>query len=422
MESAHKSRLYYGWYVLAASFVILFFNSGARYSFGVLFKPMVADLGWNRGSMSFAFFLNMTLFALSNVVMGRFYDRYGPKWVIVVSTLLMSAGYSLISVIGSLWEFYLYYGVLAAVGTGGGAVPLMSVLISKWFERWRGLAISLTLSGSCLGHFVMIPAVTGFTLLFGWRSSYFFMGLVMFVVNLSLVLLVIGRKPGALSQHAPVMKREGAIGDHDRVVLKSRPQDLSFKEAARTSSFWLFAAVMFICGSGDFLVSTHLIPFATDQGISPVAAGNMLAWLGFTSLLGVLIAGPASDLVGNKIPLALTFLLRVLSYILILKYQSVTSFYVFSLVFGLTFLTTAPLSTTLLGRIYGFSNIGLLAGFVNTLHHLGGGLWAYLGGWAFDRTGSYHLIFVASAVLAAVALICTILITEKSHERFQTTA
>jgi MFS family permease len=417
MEYPKTSRLYYGWFVLAASFLILFFNSGARYSFGVLFKPMVADLGWNRGPISFAFFLNMTLFALSNVVVGKFYDRYGPKWVIIISTLLISAGYSLISVTSSLWEFYVYYGVLAAIGTGGVSIPLMSVLISKWFDKWRGLAISLTLSGSCLGHFVMIPAITAFTLHLGWRSSYFAMGLVMFIVNLSVVLLVIGRKTEPLSQN--VMTPGGTIGDRDRVALKSRSEGLSFKEAARTSSFWLFAAVMFICGSGDFLVSTHLIPFATDQGISPVVAGNMLAWLGFTSLLGVLIAGPASDLVGNKIPLALTFLLRLASYILILKYQSLTSFYVFSLVFGLTFMTIAPLSATLIGRIYGFSNIGLLAGFVNTLHHLGGGLWAYLGGWAFDRTGSYHLIFSASAVLAAVAVICSILISEKPHQRIE---
>jgi MFS family permease len=359
----------------------------------------------------------MTVYALSSIAVGRFYDRYGPKWLIILSTLFIGAGYSLISVIGSLWEFYLYYGFFAAIGMGGTSVPLLAVLISRWFEKWRGLAISLTLSGSCLGHFVMIPAITFFTLHFGWRSSYLAMGSVMFIVNLFMVLLVIGRAPGSSSQDLLGKRGEGKLRGQGRVVLRSQPQDLSFKEAARTSSFWLFAAVMFICGSGDFLVSTHLIPFATDQGISPIVAGNMLAWLGFTSFVGVLLAGPASDLVGNRIPLMLTFLLRVLSYILILKFRTVTSFYIFALVFGLTFLTTAPLSTTLLGRIYGFSNIGLISGFINTLHHLGGGLWAYLGGWAFDRTGSYLLIFVVSAVLASVALICTVFISERSHQR-----
>jgi MFS family permease len=104
------SNVFYGWYILASSFVILFFNSGARFSFEVLFKPMITEFGWNRSSISLAFFLNMTLFALSLTVVGRFYDRYGPKWVIVISTIFLSGGYALISRINSLWEFFAYYG------------------------------------------------------------------------------------------------------------------------------------------------------------------------------------------------------------------------------------------------------------------------------------------------------------------------
>ena len=88
--------------MLASSFTILFFNSGARYSFGVAFKPMIAEFGWSRGSISFAFFLNMTLFAISLIAVGKFYDRYGPKWVLTLSTVFVSAGYALISLINSL--------------------------------------------------------------------------------------------------------------------------------------------------------------------------------------------------------------------------------------------------------------------------------------------------------------------------------
>jgi len=413
-EANSSGHLYRGWYIMASSFAILFFNSGARSSFGVLFKPMIAEFGWNRGSVSFAFFLNMIFLALSIIVSGKLYDRYGPKWVIAISTVFISSGYILISFIHSLWQFHICYGFLAAVGTGGTSVPLFAALMSKWFTKWRGFTISLALSGTCLGQFVLIPLFNFFALRYGWRASYLFIGSIMFVVNMILTLLVIKKDPDDLSQNlygnqddAKMMKTEGVL------------EDLGLRDAMRTGSFWFFTLAMFICGSGDFLVSTHLVPFVTDQGISATTGSNMLAWYGLMGLAGILIAGPVSDLVGNKIPIAFTFLVRFLSFILILYDQSLTSSYIFALSFGFTFLITAPLSTTLVGRIYGFLHIGLITGFINTIHFLGGGFWTYLGGLIFDQTGSYRLAFILSAIMALVAFLSSLLIREKRALRSQ---
>ena len=410
-----RSKIHYAWYVLAACFAILFFNSGARYSFGVMFKPMIVEFGWSRGSISFAFFLNSALWALSLVFVGRVYDRFGPRWVIIVGTVFISAGYALISLIDSLWQFYICYGILVAIGMGGTAVPLMAALMSKWFVRWRGLAISLALSGNCLGQFALVPLFTLFALKYGWRVSYLSIGLIMFAVNVTMALLVIKGNPGDLGKepfgYPGGVERKGGDQNSSGEVFK----DLSLKEAMRTYSFWLFLIAMFICGSGDFLVTTHLIPYVTDHGISPTTAGNMLAWFGLMALGGILIAGPASDLIGNKIPLALTFLMRFLSFLLILNYQTTVSFYIFSLTFGFTYLITGTLIPTTLGRLYGFLQIGLLSGFVTAAHHLGGGFWAYMGGFIFDRTGSYQLAFILSALMALIAFFCCIFLKEKRH-------
>jgi len=415
-----KSNLFYGWYILAASFVILFFNSGARFSFGVMFKPMIAEFGWDRSSISLAFFLNMTLYALSLTIVGRFYDRCGPKWVIVISTILLSAGYTLISLVSSLWQFFVYYGILAAIGLGGTSVPLIAALVSKWFEKWRGLAISLALSGNSLGHFALVPLFTIFALRYGWRASYFYIGLIMLVVNITLVLLVIKGDPDDLGQRPFGCQGRGELhGEEAQISPIENPRDLSLREAMRTGSFWLFLIVMFICGTGDFFVTTHLIPFVTDYGISPTTAGNMLAWYGLMSLAGVMVAGPASDLIGNKIPIALTFLLRFLSFLLILKYQNLASFYVFALTFGFTHLITAPLTPTLIGKLYGFSHVGLISGFITTVHHSAGGFWAYMGGLIFDETGSYRLVFILSAIMALAAIFSSILILERKHQAIQ---
>ena len=408
-------RLFYGWFILASCFAILFFNSGARYSFGVAFKPMIKEFDWSRGSISFAFFLNMTLFAISLVAVGRLYDRYGSKWVMVISTVFVSAGFALISLINSVWQFYVVYGVFAAIGLSGTSIFLLSALISKWFTKWRGLAISLALAGSCLGQFVVVPLFTFSTLRVGWRISYLSIGLMMFLVNMTLVLFVIKESSNHLDTTSASERKGEKKGVSGKMASTGDLQDLSLRDAMRTYSFWLFLVVMFVCGSGDFLVTTHLIPFVTDHGIHPAKAGNMLAWIGLMSLFGVLMAGPASDLIGNRIPMAIAFLLRFGAFLMILTYESPTSFYLFSILFGLTYLVTGPITTTLLGRLYGFSHIGLLSGFVTTVHHIGGGLWAYLGGVIFDQTGSYRLAFVCSAIMASIAFLCCIFIRERRH-------
>jgi len=320
-----------------------------------------------------------------------------------------------ISIIDSLWQFLLLYGILSAIGLGGTSVPLFSALMSKWFEKNRGLVISLAISGYCIGQFVLVPLLTTSVSGYGWRASHFWIGLIILVVNITLALVVIKGDPDDLGQK-PFGQKGEVKGNQKNKDSSSdmNPPDMGLKDAMGTWSFWLFLIAMSICGSGDFLVSIHLIPLVTDHNISPATAGNMLAWFGLMSLAGILVAGPASDLIGNKIPIAITFVLRIFLFLLILKVQTLLSFYIFSLGFGFTFLITAPLIPTLMGKLYGFANVGLLTGFISTVHHSAGGLWAYVGGLIFDHTGSYQLAFILSAIMALAALFCSLFIKESA--------
>jgi len=409
-----KSRIFYGWYVLAASFLILFLSSGARFTIGIAFKPLIAEFGWSRSAVSLAALLNMTFFSLSVIATGKWYDRFGPKWVIILSTILVSSGYMLIPLTQTLWHFLVLYGVVAALGLGGTTVPIFAALMSKWFEKRRGLTISLALSGNCLGQFALVPLFTTFITDYGWRASHFWIGLMMLVLNLGLTFLVIRGDPEDLGVVPYGRKEESASPFFHGDAEESPPlRDLGLREAMGTSSFWLFVLFMFVCGSGDFLVTTHLIPMVTDHGISAPTASNMLAWFGLLSLAGILVAGPASDFIGDKIPIALTFLLRVFAFLLVLRYQNMVSFYVFALVFGFTFLVTAPLTPTLVGRLYGFSHVGVLSGFITTIHHLGGGIAAWGGGVLFDLTGSYETVLFISAALALIAAVSAMLIRQR---------
>jgi len=419
MEIRSKERFFYGWYILIGSFIILFFNAGAVFSIGVMFKPMINDFGWSRGTFTIAYFVYMAVYAISLLLAGKAYDRCGPKWVIATSSILLSGGFMGISFVTAFWQYITLYGVVAAAGLGGTTLPIFGAIISKWFEKYRGLAMSLAFAGAGVGQFVIVPLITSLVQVHGWRTSFFLMGLGMMVVNLLLAFLVIKGNPDDLG-YAPLGTTESetrAPREGQRVGTIETSEDLGLLEAMRTSSFWFFTVVMVICGSGDFFVSMHLVPFVTDHGISPTGAGNMLAWLGLMSLVGVLLAGPAADLVGSRIPIALTFLMRVILFLIIINYKNVVSFNVFTFGFGFTLSITAPITTMLVGRMFGFSNVGLMTGFIATVHHLSGGAWAYMGGLFFDRTGNYQSIFTISAIMAGIALLCSLFIKERRHKK-----
>lgn len=123
ISSTRSSRVFYGWYVLAAAFVILFLNSGSRNVIGIMVKPMADEFGWSRGAISAAVFVNLAVYALASIITGRLYDRFGPKWVVAVSSVLFSAGFALMATMHSLWQFLLYYGVLNAAGLGASPFP-----------------------------------------------------------------------------------------------------------------------------------------------------------------------------------------------------------------------------------------------------------------------------------------------------------
>ena len=324
--------------------------------------------------------------------------------------MLFAAGYMLMAGTRSLWQLMLSYGVLAGVGFGATTPPMFGAIICRWFERRRGMAVSLAMAGSCLGQFVLIPPFTGMSIALGWRATSFWLGAAGFVLNVLLAVIVIRDDPVPMGIAPYGHVSSPASGAAVHASHSHGAADLSLRQAIRTRPLWLFAVSMFVCGGADFLVSPHLVPMVTDQGISTTTAANMLAWFGLLSLAGILLAGPASDAIGDRVPIAITFALRIALFLMIPLVQTEATFWIFSLGFGLTFLVTAPLTPTLSGRLFGFANIGLIAGFVTTIHQLGGGLWAYLGGAIYDATGSYALAFAITMGLTAVVLFCMLML------------
>ena len=189
-----------------------------------------------------------------------------------------------------------------------------------------------------------------------------------FAVLVPLTLLIVRPGPPAGNAQAP--------SESDS---EPAPQPLTFRQALTSRPFLLLVGIYSVCGFQDFFVATHIVAFAQDQGVGDVLAGNLLAWMGVMGLLGVFVAGIMADALGASRPTVLCFVMRIGIFALIIPFQNTPVILIFGLLYGFTFLITAPLTVVFLGNIYGPHRLGTLTGTVSMIHQITGGLGALRG-------------------------------------------
>ncbi|RAI44275.1 MFS transporter [Rhodoplanes roseus] len=361
--------------VLVAGFAVLFVGGGARFAIGLTLKSVVDDLGWGRSELGAAVALFQVVSATCMFLAGRLSDRANPRLVLAGGLLVAGLGIGAMSVMAAPWHALLLYGVVFAAGNGAASLIPVSVLVTRAFPARTGLANAAVTAGMSLGQLVMIAALAAVLVAIGWRSVFLWLG----AAHLVLLPLLFGAIRGG----------EGGGEAHT----KRAAQGLSIRQAARTRPFWALLAVYAICGLDDFFVSTHVVAFAQDRGLDAYLAGNLLAVMGLTSLLGVMAAGAWSDRAGPLWPAAASFVARIAVFGLIMVDQSTLSVAVFALVFGATFTVTAPLTVVFVATHFGSRHLGGLTGLITMVHHIAGGLGAWLGAISFDRLGGYDAAF-----------------------------
>ncbi len=401
-------KLDLSWLVLATAFVVIFFNSGSRMAFGVMLKPMEADLGWSRGPLSLVQTTYMVVSAFAMPVAGRLADRYGFRLVIVAFVLVMAAGAGFTGFVEAPWQLFLLYGVVFAVGSGGSNLGVMIVLVSRWFPNTPGKANSTAIAGGAIGQLVIISIVSSFLLDWGWRPSYMIIGLMIPVLSVPMVMAFLRSRP-------TLDKADAAPEDREEQTVERRLPEtgISYRKVVTSRKFLTMVVMFFICGFQDFLVSTHIVAYATDQAISPVLAGNLLAIMGVMGMLGVLVSGYLSDAFGPGKPAGLCFLIRIVTFSLVVTSNSPPAVIGFGLLYGFTFLMTAPLAPIYLTRAFGAGNLGALTGTANMVHQMAGGLGAYTGGLMFDIFGDYHSTWVLALALSVVGVLSVLAIRDR---------
>ena len=372
---------------LAACFLLMLIGGGARFAIGLTFKPMVDEFGWSRGELGLAVGLYMAVSAFATFMAGRMADRFSPRALLIGGTVIGGVGIAAMSLVTEPWHALVLYGVVFAIGNGAASLVIVGVIVTRVYPGRAGLANAIAISGMSVGQLVMIALLAAVMVQIGWRAVFVWIG----IAHLALLPLLIGI-PG----------QDGAGS--------ARRGELPLRDAARSRQFWLLIAIYAICGLDDFFVTTHVAAFAQDRGLSPLIAGNLLALMGLTGLAGVIASGLASDRLGPVWPTAAAFIARIVVFGWIAIDQSPLSIAVFALVFGATFLVTAPLTVVFVRESFGTRNLGALAGFITMTHQIFGGLGAYAGAAIFDATGGYDAAFVVMLASAVVALAFTLML------------
>jgi MFS family permease len=361
--------------VLAAGFSVLFIGGGARFAIGLTLKSVVEEFGWGRSELGIAVALFQIVSAACMYVAGRLADRMSPRLVLGGGLAIAGVGIGLMSLMAAPWHALILYGVVFAIGNGAASLIPVGVMVTRAFPRRTGLANAAVSSGMSVGQLVVISALAAVLVAIGWRSVFLWLG----IAHLALVPLVVLAIP--------------ATGGSRGARAAASPAGLGARQAASTRQFWLLLGVYALCGLDDFFVSTHVVAFAQDRGLDAFLAGNLLALMGLTALVGVVASGAWSDRSGPVWPTAVSFVARLAVFVLILVDQSIV---------------TAPLTVIFVVQSFGTKNLGALTGLIIMVHHVFGGIGAYLGAAAFDRLGGYDLAFALMMFSNVLALALTL--------------
>ena len=369
--------------------------------YGVFFKALEVDFNLTRGATSGIFSAYMLLCSVFAVLGGWALDRFGPRRVCLLMGSFTGLSLLLTSQTTFSWQLYISYALLLSLGTG----PLYSVVnatVLRWFDKKRGLALSITSSGASFGPIVTAPFATCLISIFDWSMAFIVLGIISWLLIGSMSLLL--RKDPAAMRLLPDGERshtnQGPISIEERKVQSAGTHLL---QALKTQQFWLLGSIWLLMSFCLHLLYVHIIPYAVDMGYSPMDAALVLSLIGGANIIGRLTIGPLSDAIGRRSPAIASASLQVATLLWLMWARELWMLYGIAIVFGLGFGGLDLLVTALIGDVFGTRRIGTIMGLMSACWGIGAAAGPAVGGLTFDVTGSYFIAFGAGAAAMVIA-------------------
>ncbi len=375
------------WSLVAAGAVLGCVAIGTIFSLAVLLAPMGAATGWSRAGLSFAMTLAFLSGAFGSFGWGMLSDRFGPRIVVLAGSLLLGLSCVLASRASSLLQFQLAYGVLLGVATSSFFAPVIAATAAS-FDRHRNLAISLVSAGVGVAPMTMSPLVAWLISHYDWRETLLIVGIVAWVLTLPAVWFV---------RAAPTTTAD---------TIAAPTQQMTAGQALRSKPFIVLALAFFACCAAHSGPIFHTVSYAVGCGLSVTAAVTIYSMEGAAGLGGRLLCGVLADRVGAKPVLVVGLLIQAIAAVTYLKVAQIDGFYAVAIVFGMAYGGTMPLYASLARDAFSPAILGTVLGAMNMLSSLGMATGPLMGGWLYDRFGSYTWLYVGSMAvgLAAAAI------------------
>lgn len=393
--------------VLIAGFLILAIGNGSRFSQGLFLAPMTGDLGWSFQVFSLAIAIQHFLTGLFQPFAGIVADRFGTARVIAGGMLIYALGLVWMANVDVPIELYLGSAVLIALGLSGAGISIVLAAVARVFpaER-RSFVLGITTAGASAGQFAFSPLSQA---LIGWQS---WSGALLIIAGIAAVASLL-----AVALRTPASNAGESVAALEQTVVQA------VGEAARHSGFIYLSLGFFVCGFHVTLIMTHLPAFAVVCGLSPMVGASALSLIGLFNIIGTNVAGWLGDRYRKKYLLSGLYFSRAVVFSLYLAFPvTETSTLLFAGTMGLLWLSTVPLTSSLVGQIFGVRYLGTLFGIVFFSHQIGAFFGASLGGFVYDTTGSYDLMWYAAIGLGLFAAVVHWPIADAPVERRATAA
>lgn len=397
-----SNRKAIGTYLIASSCLLLLLSFGYRSGFGLFVKPISEANSWGREVISMALAIQNLFWGVVSVFAGGLADRFGNVKVVLGGTVLYAAGMALMAGVDSPWLLHTSAGVLVGSGIAGTAfgivLPAMARAVGEERRQW---ALGVGTAAGSLGQFALVPVAQQLMDSYGWINALYILA----ASALFMAVLAMPLAPYSGAREAQGLKRDQSIRE-------------ALTEAFGHRSYMLLTFGFFVCGFHVAFIGAHLPAFLSDAGFEPKVGAWSISIIGLCNVFGAYYAGVISSKWSRRNVLVWIYLGRaVVITVFLLTPLTLTTVLVFSATMGFLWLATVPPTSGLVAVMFGTRYMALLYGFVFLSHQLGSFLGVWLGGWLYDRHGTYDAVWWTGVVLGLVAAVLHWPISERPVAR-----
>jgi MFS family permease len=400
-------RIFYGWIIVVLGFFSMAFWMGITSTFSVFYVALLDEFGWQRAASAGVIATTQIVYTLAAPCIGALIHRFGPRRVVVPGIIILGGGLALSSSIGSLAQFYLFYGLPVGIGVSCISMVAFTVIIARWFEARRGLANGLASAGMGVGMFVLVPLSQNLINHIGWRSTYLVLALLVVLILLPANLFLLRHRPQDLGLQPDGKASDPGTGKPGGESAFSVPQTVwTWPRLIRAPIFYIMIIFPALSIFSVMLIIVHNMRFFVDQGIAEMTGAFAFAVVGASSMVFRIIWGWLSDRIGREsaYTAGMVFMSAGIGCLLLLEHTAHPIFiYCFAVCFGIGWGANAPIFAATAADLFRGPTFGLLYGMVESLIGLSGALGAWIGGYIYDITQSYQPAFILAMFTALLS-------------------